>query len=235
MKIDIVFFDAGDTLLHAHPSFAELFAETCRAAGHPLAASEVEDVQRSLGAHMIEVAYESGIENPSLSYDASLKFWTALYRLLLQKLDLDEALAERLVEVFSDRSSYRLFDDAAPALHKLREQGYRIGLISNFETWLDELLVELELGETFDVKVISGVEGVEKPDPRIYRAALEKAGVTPDAAVHVGDSVKFDIEPAERLGMHPILLDRSGRYEGSQWPTISSLEDLPAQVANISR
>ena len=235
MSVEIVFFDAGDTLLHAHPSFAELFAETCRNAGHPLEASAVEEVQKSLGAHMIEVAYESGIENPSLSYDASRKFWTALYRLLLQKLELDEALAEDLVEVFSDRSSYRLFDDAAPVLHELRQRGYRIGLISNFESWLDDLLVELELGETFDVKIISAVEGIEKPDLRIYEAALARAGVDAEAAVHVGDSVKFDIEPAERLGMYPILLDRAGRHSDGPWHTISSLEELPAHVENISR
>ena len=234
MKVDIVFFDAGDTLLHAHPSFAELFARTCQRAGHPTTAADVEAVQHGLGSHMIEVAYESGIENPSLSYEASRKFWTTLYRLLLRKMELPESLSEDLVDVFSDSSSYRLFDDAAPVLHRLRVDGYRIGLISNFESWLDELLIELELGETFDVKVISGLEGVEKPDPRIYEAALSRAGVEPRAAVHVGDSIKFDIEPADRLGMRPLLLDRGGRYEGSGWPRISSLEDLPAWLAKNS-
>jgi REG-2-like HAD superfamily hydrolase len=234
--IQIVFFDAGETLLCPYPSFPELFASTCRANGCEVTASEVAAAQKKMGPHHIEAAYEAGIENPTLSLDASRRFWTAFYKRLLAELRLPETLTEHVVATFSDRSSYRLFDDAAPAIEAIRADGYRVGLISNFESWLDELLVELELGESFDVVAISALEGVEKPDPRLYETALERAGVAPSEAVHVGDSVKFDVEPAERLGMHPILIDRIGRYEGrGRWPTISSLKDLRAEVANISR
>lgn len=236
MSVEIVFFDAGETLLRPYPSFVELFAQTCRDSGYPVDADRVAEVQKGLGAHMLEVAYDSGIEDPSLSPDASREFWTTFYRLLLRKLDLDEGFATRLVEVFSDRSSYRLFDDALPAIEAMRERGYRVGLISNFESWLDELLIELELGEAFDAVAISALEGVEKPDPRLYMLALERAGVPPARAVHVGDSIRFDMEPAERLGMHPILLDRGRRYPPQdRWPTITSLEELSTKVANISR
>src|SRR5687767_4378518 len=58
--IKIVFFDAGETLLRAYPSFVELFASTCREAGHPVSVEEVVQVQKELGAHMLEVAYELG-------------------------------------------------------------------------------------------------------------------------------------------------------------------------------
>jgi putative hydrolase of the HAD superfamily len=232
--IEIVFFDAGETILHPHPSFAELFASTCHRHGIEIKADDVKLAQERLAPHLLEIGDESGIENPSLSAEASYRFWTYLYRRLLQELNLDEKLAGELYRVFSDSRSYKLFDDVKPAFEKLEELELRLGLISNFEGWLEKLLVELEIGHVFDVSVISGVEGVEKPDPRIYELALQKAGVDPQVSVHVGDSVRFDIDPARSAGMKVVLLDRVGRYEGATaCPTISSLEELPMLISNF--
>jgi putative hydrolase of the HAD superfamily len=238
--IEVVFFDAGETILHPHPSFAELFAATCHQHGIEMEPNDVALAQERLAPHLLEIGDESGIQNPSLSRDASFRFWTYLYRRLLQELDLDESLATELYRVFSDSRSYRLFDDVKPALEKLEDLGLRLGLISNFEGWLEKLLVELEIGHVFDVSVISGVEGVEKPDPRIYELALQKARVEASHSVHVGDSVRFDIEPARSAGMNVVLLDRVGRYPGiqlrnweAQCPTISSLEELPTLISNL--
>ncbi len=237
--IEIVFFDVGETLLYPHPSFPELFAATCQRHGIEIDAGGVRAVQDRIGSHIVEVAQESGVENPSLSSEASLEFWTYLYKKLLRELGLDEGLAPRLYEVFSDSRSYKLFDDVRPAFDRLDRDGYRLGLISNWEGWLEKMLVELEVGHVFDVSVISGVEGVEKPDPRIYRAALEKAEVEPERAVHVGDSPAMDAEPAAEVGMKVVLLDRHGRHsrgvsaEAPAWPTISSLQELPELLTKL--
>jgi len=80
--------------------------------------------------------------------------------------------------------------------------------------------------------VISGLEGVEKPDPAIYRLALERAGVAPENAVHVGDSPAMDMEPAESVGIRGVLLDRKGRYPSRRETRIASLKELPQLVAN---
>ena len=82
----------------------------------------------------------------------------------------------------------------------------------------------------FDVRVISGVEGVEKPDPRIFRLALDRTGVEPREAAYVGDSVSFDVEPAASLGMLAILIDRRGRFPDHRGPRITSLDELPPLV-----
>ena len=64
-------------------------------------------------------------------------------------------------------------------------------------------------GSEWDFGVFSGIVGVEKPDPRIYEAALEAAGgVAPGEALHIGDSLRKDYAPARSLGMHALLLDR---------------------------
>ena len=235
--IDIVFFDAGDTLLGPHPSFQEVFASVCHDAGYRVSADEVGAVQERLAPHLVDIAHESGVtEGWSLNARDSRKFWTFLYRTFLRDLGIeDEGLAGRLLATFSSTSSYALFDDALPTLRALEEEGYRLGLISNFESWLENLLVELEVGDTFDVSVISGVEGVEKPDVRIYELALERAAVDPERAVHVGDSMSNDIEPARRAGMRTVLLDRAGRYGACPAPCIRSLSELPATLAEMQR
>ncbi|HVF52042.1 MAG TPA: HAD-IA family hydrolase [Actinomycetota bacterium] len=232
MTYRFVFFDAGETLLYPHPSFAELFALTVSEAGCPVTAEQVNAVRASHAPHLLDIAEESGIEKgPSLSPEDSRIFWTFLYRRFLEELGYpDESLVELLYATFSKSSTYRLYDDALPTLEILKAR-HSLGLISNFDEWLREMLVELEVGHLFEVAVISGIEGVEKPDASIYRLALERAGVDPSEAVHIGDSPGMDAEPAESVGMSAILLDRDARYPDAPWPTISSLRELPDLLA----
>ena len=234
MTIEIVFFDAGETLLHPHPSFPELFARVANESGYPLAVPRVNEVQQQLAPHLVELAHETGIEKPSLDPDDSLVFWSHLYRRLLAELDIeDEALVQRMYDTFSSSASYRLFDDALPALKEIEGAGYRLGLISNFEEWLEEMLVELEVGHVFETSVISGIEGIEKPDPEIYRIAVERVGVAPDLSVHIGDSPKMDVEPAESVGMKTILLDRYNRYPETKGPRVRSLREVPSLLTTL--
>lgn len=232
--IEIVFLDAGDTILHAYPSFPELLAKVVNEHGHEVSVADARSVQSRLAPHLVDLADDAGVSEPSLSADASREFWSFLYRRLLAELGIeDESLVGRLYETFSDSSSYRLFDDALPAMHSLRRAGYQLGLISNFEEWLEEMLIELEVGELFDVRVISGIEGVEKPAPKIFELALERAGLAASAAAHVGDSPGLDVEPAKSVGIHPILLDRWDRYPDATVARIRSLAELPALVDGI--
>ena len=61
------------------------------------------------------------------------------------------------------------------ALDELARRGVTLGIVSNFEAWLEDLLAALGVRERFPVRVISGIEGIEKPDRRIYGLALERA------------------------------------------------------------
>lgn len=236
MRPQIVFLDAGETILYPHPSFSELFARVVTEAGVPATAGDVEEVRRRLAPHLVDLAEDSGADGGlSLSEESSRTFWTFLYRRFLAELghEGDEDLVERLFTVFSSTSTYRLYDDVLPTLSALSGGGYRLGLISNFERWLEEMLVELEVGHIFDVAVISGIEGVEKPDATIYLRALEKAGVEADRAIHVGDSPGLDVAPARSVGIETVLLDRLGRYAGHDGHRIGSLKELPDLLSKL--
>jgi putative hydrolase of the HAD superfamily len=235
-----VFFDAGETILHPHPSFSELFASVCRDAGHDVSPADVERVQARLAPHLMDLEHDETDEDArsyagsSLGEAEARSFWLYLYRRFTRALGLaDDGLPEALFARFTDLSTYKLFDDVLPALRGLRGDGLRLGLISNFERWLEELLVELDVGHLFDVTMISGVAGVEKPSPEIYELALHKGGVAAEDAVHVGDSPAMDAEPAAALGMKVVLLDRAGRYGDAPWPTIRSLKELRAAISKL--
>jgi putative hydrolase of the HAD superfamily len=229
-RFQAVFFDAGETLLSPHPSFPELLSATLREHGLD-ATPEAIRGQLPAIAGLFQEATDRG-ERWSTSSELSRAFWANLYRTLMAALGLPftDELAERIYATFTDVANYRLFPDALPVLDKLRDGGLRLGLISNFEDWLERLLEALEATHYFEARVISGVEGVEKPEPEIFHLALERLGVPAAASLYVGDSVEYDVRPAEAVGMTAVLVDRRGRHADFGGLRIESLDELPALV-----
>lgn len=229
-----VFFDAGETLLAPDPSFAELFAKVVEAEGVALDVTRVSEVVSASAEFFTELFRSEEGRLWSTSPDRSRTLWDSVYRHFLKQLGVPEEEHERLVDTlyarFSDVRSYRLHDDARPALDALAASGVKLGLISNFEAWLDDLLAHLGVRDAFDVIVISGREGLEKPDPRIFEVALERAGVTAGESVYVGDHPLFDVEGAAAVGMRPVLIDRRGHHDDVDAIRLRSLEDLPAAI-----
>jgi putative hydrolase of the HAD superfamily len=232
--IRAVFFDAGETLLYPHPSFAEVFTEVLRAEGHTVDPAVVQDVVSAYSTRFTDSLLTGEGRLWSTSPERSRKMWRSVYDHFLTEVGAPRSehdhLFERLYERFTDLATYRLHPDAVPVLDRLRKTDLTLGLISNFEAWLERLLEALEVAHYFDVTVISGVEGVEKPDPEIFRLAVERAAVPPREAVYVGDHPFFDVDAAREAGLVPVLIDRRGRHGGSEAIRITSLEDLPAAV-----
>jgi putative hydrolase of the HAD superfamily len=82
----------------------------------------------------------------------------------------------------------------------------------------------------FDVILDSQVEGVEKPDPRLFRLALERLGEPAEAALHVGDFYNVDVVGARAAGIRPILVDEAGLYPEADCPRVQSLAELAAHL-----
>jgi putative hydrolase of the HAD superfamily len=228
-----VFFDAGETLVYPHPSFAELFTEVLRTEGVVVDPAMVQEVVSAYSQKFTETVQSGEAHLWSTSPERSRAFWDGVYRGFLSEVgvsDHHDRLVDRLYTTFTDLASYRLHPDVIPTVDRLREAGVSLGVISNFEEWLERLLETLGVTGYFPVRVISGVEGVEKPDPEIFRIALERGGVAAEESVYVGDHPFFDIEAAEEVGMVAVLIDRRGRYPDAEGIRITSLEDLPTAV-----
>ncbi len=230
LKIDAVIFDAGETLVHPHPSFPELLARFINDRGHSVGVADVLVAEAALAEALSR--WQGSARGWSTTPEASREFWAGLYRELLRHLDIDDPdLPDRLYERFTLPENYALFEDALPALTELRSRGYRLGVVSNWQAWLEGLLTSLEVMPMLDALVVSGIEGVEKPDPRIFQIALERIGVPAERTCYVGDSPAFDVEAARAVGMQALLIDRRGRHDPSVWPVIGSLTEIPGVIA----
>jgi putative hydrolase of the HAD superfamily len=222
-----VFFDAGETLVHPHPTFPDLFSKILVREGH---AVEAETIRERI--HVVFDRFARAAETNELwttTPERSRAFWHDVYGIFFRELGIPDTngLIDTVYAEFTDLANYALFEDVVPVLEQLRHDGLQLGIISNFEEWLERLLVHLGVATYFDVRVISGVEGMEKPDPRIFELAMSRAGVDAAASVYVGDNPRFDIDPAAALGMLPVLIDRRERFPGAAGTRITSLRELP--------
>ena len=222
-----VFFDAGETLVHPHPTFPDLFATILQREGHDVAAETIRE-----RIHVVFDRFKRAADTNELwttSPEKSRLFWHDVYAAFLRDLGIEDrdGLIDRVYTGFTDRANYRLFEDVPPVLDRLRDAGLELGVVSNFEAWLEQLLEELGVIGYFGVRVISGVEGMEKPDPRIFRLAMDRAGVRPEESVYVGDNPEFDVGPAAAVGMLPVLIDRRERFPDAEGARITSMAELP--------
>lgn len=220
----IVFFDVGETLAYPHPSFHEAIVEVCEFEGFTISADDVLRAERA--------AFSRGLGERwtpvSFPRDASRKFWLQLYEAFVHELGLDKnkGLEHRFYERFTAMTSWRLFDDALPALESLAQRGLRMAAISNWEDWLEKLLTHLDVTRFFEFAIVSGAVEIEKPDPRIFEMALQRAGVHAEDALHVGDSPEADVAGARAVGITPVLIDRHGRHADLTCRRIGDLRDL---------
>lgn len=232
MTIEAVLFDAGETLLHPEPSWSDLCISILHERGHEhVTLDEMRRAWVVNGDLFVKAANEGNLF--STSTESSREFWMTLYTKLIAEIGLDDdGAAEEMYRTFSDPKSYGLFEDAVPVLDELASRGIRLGLISNFESWLRTLLDHLAVSDRFEVLAISGDLGWEKPDHRIFRWALDEMHLAPERSMYVGDNPHFDPVPAIELGMHGVLLDRHGRWVNDDlgYPRVSSLTELPALI-----
>ena len=228
MRFRAVFFDVGETLVHVDPSFAELFVSVLAGAGHDRTLEEVREASGHVYARFSEAARDRSMW--TTSPERSKAFWLSVYERMLEELRVPDhdGLPGDLHAEFTRMENYVLFEDVRPAIASLREAGLLLGIVSNFEAWLEEWFGVHDLVETFPVRVISGIEGIEKPDERIYRLALERSGVEAAESVYVGDNPEFDVDPPAALGMFAVLVDRRGRFPDHRGTRITDLRQLPA-------
>jgi putative hydrolase of the HAD superfamily len=115
---------------------------------------------------------------------------------------------------------------SAESLQKLRDAGLRLGVVSNSDGRVEQALEAAGLRRYFDVVIDSALAGVEKPDPRIFHAALDALGVAPEEALYVGDLYEIDVLGARAAGMEAVLLGKLEAGSALQCRSAPSIENL---------
>jgi HAD superfamily hydrolase (TIGR01509 family) len=226
--IRLVTLDLYETLCGKVPARPERLALACRAVG-----IEVEPARFRLGTLRADdhhTRVNSATPVHLLSAEGrevyARGFWRALFS--DSGLDLDEKTIHQVREHYeATQTRLELFPDALPTLADLRARGLALAIVSNTPIDAADLCAELGLGTCVDFVVSSCVVGYEKPDPRIFRVALERTGVAPAQALHVGDQPFSDVNGAIAAGMSVLLLDRDGRRaDVTTCPRITSLAEI---------
>jgi putative hydrolase of the HAD superfamily len=148
---------------------------------------------------------------------------------------LSAATAAALVALKRLHDQQNIWDDVLPgvreSLVRFRQAGLRLAVVSNANGTVRVLLERLGLLGAFEAVLDSAVEGVEKPDPRLFRLALARLGADADEALHVGDLYYVDVVGARAAGLRAVLLDDGDRYPAADCPRVASLRELAAHLS----
>lgn len=158
-------------------------------------------------------------------------FWQIYYTRLLKELGLaDDAICADLVACTRISANWcDIRPGTREALVRLR-QHYRLGVISNADGKIAQVLGHCGIADCFETITDSGIVGKEKPHPEIFLAALSSLDAKPQESIYTGDLYSVDYLGARQVGMNSVLFDLSGAYKDRGLPRVESLEQFEADV-----
>ena len=225
MTIRAIFYDLDGTLRMNVPNGWRAFADFAKEFGLH---SSPEDHLRIARWEHYYFAESTEIQSDRVSFPNGPSFWENYGRRQLevlgaspeQALELAPKLNQRMTDAY--RPADIIPDDLVKTLGKLKEQGYLLGVLSNRNESYSGYLAERGLGEFFSLAIFAGEAGMHKPDPGVFHYLLEKAGVSAEESIYVGDNYYADVVGAREAGMNPVLLDINNLFDTPGCPVIQS-------------
>ena len=221
MPLTTILFDAGGTLVR--PNFQRM-ADEFGADGVHSTATALADADRQFRVLFEQPGFERPTTDPWRHYLEHLTRCASLS-------PFPDAACERLRR-YHDASN--LWEDLMPGTIEALEQlapHYRLGVVSNANGTVRALMARLGLDRFFDMVVDSQEEGVQKPDPRLFRIGVERMRATPESTVYVGDIFTVDILGARGAGLSAVLIDPNGLHADKPCDRIATMLELPALLA----
>jgi len=133
---------------------------------------------------------------------------------------------DELYDAFLSGKTWKIFDDVKETLETLKKKGLYLAIISNWDSRLIEICKGMDLKKYFDEIFVSALVKYAKPDSRIFQKAADTAGVLPEEAIHIGDSLEDDYYGAKDAGLDALFLDRTGKVRYPEVRTIKSLKEI---------
>ena len=127
-----------------------------------------------------------------------------------------------------------IFENSIPLLKELKARGYLTGVITNGPSVLQNHKMDTSgLRPYCDIVVVSGDEGVHKPDPRLFEITAERLGVKPQECVYVGDHPINDIQGALSAGMRAIRMNFGWFKDKDLRPDVTVITDIIAVLKYV--
>jgi HAD superfamily hydrolase (TIGR01549 family) len=228
--IETIIFDLDGTLRHSIPSADD----TQFLIANRIGAVDNSDLQ-ILGARWAHYYWAQSAElaqDIDQFGDRSVEFWIQYGIRYLQALTVPQQFAVELAPkmVAQMDAEYSPENHVYPCVHdtlkRLKEDGWKLGLVSNRSKPCQTECEELGLLHYFDFAYVAAEVNAWKPNPRIFDRALEYTGSSPERTVYVGDNYYADIIGAQNAGLQPILLDEKGLFPEAGCPVIERVEEL---------
>ncbi|XP_073835285.1 rhythmically expressed gene 2 protein [Musca autumnalis] len=209
-RFRLVTFDITDTLVRFSKPPAIQYAKTASELG-------VSDIDQSALEKCFKKEFKAmrklhpnwGYNTPNFTWQ---EWWTELVRniFLCVKPNIEpkklQEVAETLVRIYRTKECYSHIDGGIELVDKMRDSGKKVGVISNFDPSLRQVLKEVKLAEKFDFILTSYDVGFEKPHKEIYNACLRKCNVRSTEALHIGNMYDMDYKGARNAGWSSILI-----------------------------
>ena len=235
-SIRVVFFDAAETLFHVNGSVAHIYLKCAVQFGYQSKPDSITVITQAFRRAFRDAPAPVFAATESAQIKQSERLWwfdvvhNVFYRVGM--FDRFDEFFEHVFEVFADPASWILYPEVSATLATLRSRGLELGIVSNFDSRLFNVLRGLGIADQFDTVTISSLAHAAKPSPKIFELALAQHAVDPGEAIHVGDSLRDDVEGATKAGLRAVLIARDGTQAPPGIPTIRTLHELMPLVAS---
>jgi putative hydrolase of the HAD superfamily len=228
--VRVVFFDAAETLFHVNGSVADIYLRHAVMFGYQPKQDSIMLITEAFRRAFYDAPPPVFAATEPAQIKQSERLWwfdvvhNVFYRVgMFERFD---QFFDHVYEVFADPASWKLFPEVLTTLGELRRRDLELGIVSNFDSRLFPLLRGLGIADLFDTVTISSLAHAAKPSPKIFELALQQHAVEPGEAIHVGDSVRDDVEGATKAGLNAVLLARQGNQAPPGIRTIRSLDEV---------
>ncbi len=221
--IKFIFFDVGNTLLFPN---REVIDAPLTDTGHTVTSEHLRDLECRIKNQFDKMLTSNGSTDHS--------FWWMFYSQLLLEIGInDDALRDRLVANIRNSANWNIIlPGTGERLKEISDQ-FPIAVISNADGRIEEVLKRCGIAQYFRTITDSGLVGVEKPHPGIFRQALRSMNASPQESLYVGDIYSVDYLGAAGAGMQAVLMDVPGAYCELGVPGVRSLQELQEMLCQV--
>ena len=230
-EIATVLFDVGGTLMHDDPPVPEVFATVANRLGYHVDSADAWRCMIDCN-RFYEQAYLTDGDFWCV-HDRAVQLWLDMYTMMAVGCGIDHGLAELAQAVYDEYlkpENWTIYPDVTDCLKALKHAGLQVGIVSNWDASLVNLIRRIGLLPYIDEVIASAAVGCRKPNPAIFEIALERMGAEASRTVHVGDLPEADGEGASSAGIKPVIIDRKGTLDDCPFAVIATLHELPGLI-----
>jgi putative hydrolase of the HAD superfamily len=225
--VKAVFFDVVGTLIDIRGGVGRIYWDLAKPHGIRATPDEIDRAFARVFGSAPPLAFPQA--EPGATRRLEKQWWHGVVSRVFEEvgpLERFDDYFESVFHFFSTPEGWEVYPDSLPVLSALKDRGLIVGVISNFDSRIYPLLSALGIFQCLDSVTISSRSGAAKPDARIFKDALSGHGLLPGESLHVGDSIREDVEGASGAGLRAVHIDRAHPHPGGNQSVIGSLRDL---------